>query len=388
MSETLIPAYYNTKINNHDWVIYMGGERYFPAYPTIHVEPEPEYPDYLTFEALEDGEIGWWTNPDSDVEVHVFWSKDRENWTEFTQNDDTADYISVSIGENLYCRGINLDGVSGQYALDADACNGFVQNSGKWNIKGNAMSLIDYNNITTMTEMVGNFYYLFSDEDGFKHGNTIDIVNANDFVLPATTLAYDCYAYMFNNCTSLISAPALPATTLASYCYYSMFGGCTSLTTAPVLPATELAYSCYSGMFQGCSSLTTAPELPATELADSCYRAMFEYCTSLTTAPALPATTLAGNCCQYMFQGCTSLTTAPELPATTLASYCYSGMFEGCTSLNYIRCLATDISATDCTANWLYSVSQNGTFVKNKDMNDWPAGTNGIPSGWTIENAQ
>lgn len=39
MSETLIPAYYNIKINNHDWAIYMGGERYFPAYPVKLVEP-------------------------------------------------------------------------------------------------------------------------------------------------------------------------------------------------------------------------------------------------------------------------------------------------------------------------------------------------------------
>ena len=42
MSETLIPGYYNTKINNHDWHIYIGGEKYFPAYPAKLVEPEPE----------------------------------------------------------------------------------------------------------------------------------------------------------------------------------------------------------------------------------------------------------------------------------------------------------------------------------------------------------
>lgn len=285
MSETLIPAYYNTKINNHDWAIYMGGERYFPAYP-IHVE-EPYNPvnEYLTFEALEDGEIGWWTHPNSDVEVHVFWSKNKENWVEFTQNDSTANYITVSSGENLYCRGINLDGVSGQYALDNDACNGFVQNSGKWNIKGNAMSLIDYNNMATMAEMVGNFYYLFSGDGGFKHGNTIDIVNANDFVLPATTLV------------------------------------------------------------------------------DYCYSNMFSYCTSLTTAP--------------------------ELPATTLVDYCYYGMFDKCTSLNYIKCLAVNgINLNNSTTNWVSGVASSGTFVKNSNATSWPTGSNGIPTNWTIEDAQ
>ena len=60
-------------------------------------------------------------------------------------------------------------------------------------------------------------------------------------------------------------------------------------------------------MFQDCTSLTTAPELPATTLGTSCYMNMFRGCTSLTTAPALPATTLANNCYAYMFSGCTSL---------------------------------------------------------------------------------
>ena len=345
--------------------------------------------DYLTFEALEDGEIGWWTHPDSDVEVHIFWSKDKENWTEFTQNDSTANYVSVSNGEKLYCRGINLNGVSGQYALDNDACNGFAQNSGKWNIKGNVMSLIDYNNMTTMTEMVGNFYYLFSD-DGFKHGNTIDIVNAIDFVLPATTLASDCYSYMFNGCTSLTTAPALPATTLADWCYYSMFRNCTSLTTAPALPATTLSDNCYNSMFNGCTSLTTAPELPATTLASDCYNSMFNGCTSLTTAPALPATTLADGCYYSMFGNCTSLTTAQELPATTLAEWCYSSMFNGCTSLNYIKCLAINgINKSNSTFRWVANVSVTGTFVKQPNVTEstWGRGNNGIPTNWTLKDA-
>ena len=34
-----------------------------------------------------------------------------------------------------------------------------------------------------------------------------------------------------------------------------MFGGCTGLSTAPELPATTLANDCYSYMFSNCSSL-------------------------------------------------------------------------------------------------------------------------------------
>ena len=194
------------------------------------------------------------------------------------------------------------------------------------------------------------------------------------------------FRYLFKNCTTIIevSESFLPATTLSDYCYSSMFFYCRNLTTAPELPATTLADDCYQRMFDGCSSLTTAPELPATTLADDCYLYMFSGCTSLTTAPALPATILSGNCYSSMFEDCTSLTTAPELPATTLVQGCYRQMFRDCSNLNYIKMLATDISATNCLSGWVSGVSSTGTFVKNANMTSLSTGTSGIPSGWTV----
>ena len=124
--------------------------------------------------------------------------------------------------------------------------------------------------------------------------------------------------------------------------------------------------------------------LPATTLADDCYSNMFEACSSLTQAPELPATTLAQSCYNSMFYGCNSLTAAPELPATTLANYCYENMFSSCVNLNYIKCLATDISATECLNNWVDAVQPTGTFVKAAGVT-YPTGGNGIPSGWTVE---
>ena len=205
--------------------------------------------------------------------------------------------------------------------------------------------------------------------------------------LPATTLANYCYNDMFLGCTRLASAPSLPATTLADYCYREMFWGCTNLTTAPELPATTLANNCYQNMFQDCRSLTSAPALPATTLAKACYYRMFGNCRSLTSAPELPATTLANNCYNRMFNSCMSLTSAPELPATTLAVGCYDSMFSGCINLNYIKCLATNISASDCTYNWVSGVqTSSGTFVKSAST-DWSSktGNDGIPAGWTVE---
>ena len=80
------------------------------------------------------------------------------------------------------------------------------------------------------------------------------------------------------------------------------------------------------------------------------------------------------------------MTTAPELRATDWGEGCYNGMFQNCTSLNYIKCLATDISASYCTTNWLKGVASTGKFVKAAGMESWTTGSNGIPNNWTIEN--
>ncbi len=161
-------------------------------------------------------------------------------------------------------------------------------------------------------------------------------------------LSEKCFASMFRDCKSLITAPELPATTLADYCYNYMFYGCTSLITAPELPATTLADYCYSCMFSGCTSLETAPALPATTLADHCYYAMFRGCTSLETAPALPATTLADYCYYCMFVECTSLEETPLLSASSLKEACYYAMFKGCTSLKKAKAIPAISLAKDC----------------------------------------
>lgn len=76
------------------------------------------------------------------------------------------------------------------------------------------------------------------------------------------------------------------------------------------------------------------------------------------------------------------------LPATKLTRDCYCEMFSGCTSLHYVKCLATNICSAYCTSYWLDGVSASGTFVKAKDMASWGSGVSGIPSGWTVEDAE
>lgn len=222
---------------------------------------------------------------------------------------------------------------------------GTFSSTATFDAEGNIMSLYYGDSYEGQTSLSGKghaFEYLF---------NNSMIRKADKLLLPATTLEGACYQGMFQNCTSLITAPELPATTIPTDSYYQMFNNCSSLTEAPELPAKDLGVSCYCGMFQDCTSLTTAPELPATTIPQDCYSDMFNGCTALVTAPELPATTLASNCYLNMFQNCTSLTTAPELPALTMEIACYNYMFDGCTSLVTAPKLPARTLANYCYSN-------------------------------------
>ena len=332
--------------------------------------------EYLTFNILSAGTINW-TAKSTAIAKTIDYKLNNGVWTSITSNtSSSAPTINVVKGDKIQFRGNNA-----QYATSESNYNSFSGSTASFEAEGNIMSLIYGDNFKNnlMISSTYTFNGLFRD--------CTKLVSAENLVLPTITLANCCYSYMFYDCKSLTTAPVLPATTLAGRCYNCMFQGCTSLTAAPALPATTLATYCYYQMFYGCTSLATAPALPATTLATYCYQGMFGSCTSLATAPALPAMTLAESCYRDMFYNCSSLTVAPELPATTLVNDCYHNMFQYCTKLNYIKCLATDISAYGCTSYWVEYVASTGTFVKNPNMTSWKTGTSGIPTGWTVQDA-
>ncbi|MBR1853465.1 MAG: hypothetical protein IJ794_10060 [Lachnospiraceae bacterium] len=120
-------------------------------------------------------------------------------------------------------------------------------------------------------------------------------------------------------------------------------------------------------------------------MEEFCVAYLFYGGESLTAAPALPAATLAVGCYEAMVCGCKSLTQAPELPTTTLAAQCYYFMFYNCKGLNKVTCLATDISASGATEDWLSGVAATGTFTKAEGVEGWTTGASGIPEGWTVE---
>lgn len=236
----------------------------------------------------------------------------------------------------------------------------------------------------------------WADSPCYVYGNTMSLIGGDDFARLRKVKDY-AFARFFSDYDEVLDHSwvmskedeelLLPATTLAKNCYERMFSGCVGLTAAPKLPAITLVEWCYSAMFSGCEGLTTAPELPATTIATLCYHIMFYGCTGLTTAPELPATTLAEECYANMFGGCTSLTAAPELPATTLAAGCYGSMFYGCKNLAYIKAMFTTTPGSSYTNNWVKNVKATGTFVKNSAATWDVTGNNGVPTGWTVKTA-
>jgi hypothetical protein len=221
--------------------------------------------------------------------------------------------------------------------LTADA--GYDSGKGVWTITVAVGETVQfYGNGTSITSYGNNSVRIaFGSADVYIYGNIMSLVDEENFATATELTDADAFSYLFSYNSQLYNHDTyelvLPATTLAARCYQSMFSDCTNLTTAPALPATTLAEGCYSGMFVGC----------------------------------------------------TNLTTAPVLPATTLADYCYFNMFNGCTKLNSVTCLATNISASNATTNWLSSVAATGTFTKAAGMEGWTTNSaSGIPSGWTV----
>ena len=326
-------------------------------------------PNYLAFQAVEDGALVSIRKYGSLEAPSLEYSNDLVEWTEFDFRTQPTIELAKA-GDKVYFRNAD-DGVAAGFSLSSHGYYAFNM-SGSIAASGNIMSLIDKSCASTTIPCANCFYGLFE--------NCTSLTSAPE--LPATTLAEYCYTAMFSGCTKLVTAPTLPATTLSESCYHSMFEGCTKLAAAPELPATTLTENCYGGMFYGCTSLATAPTLPATTLAEACYDCMFYGCTSLETAPALPATILAVNGYNSMFFGCTNLTTAPALPATTLANGCYNAMFRNCSKLNKVEVGFTDWGENN-TSNWLNGVAATGDFICPDELSK-KYGASYIPENWAV----
>ena len=276
----------------------------------------------------------------------------RDNYDGSIVPSSTAQYIKVN-GSNP-----SVGTIIRLYRPETTACcfgnggdNGSyirIHGTAKTKVSGNMASLIGFSE----TIPAACFRYMF-----YKSY----IVDASELELPWTTLSGYCFVRMFYASEKIIEPPTLKATTIAPYCYLYMFRGCTALTKpCPItFDTVDTTTNSFQEMYHS-TSITTV------------------------TVPKLHFTN--GARIIGMFRGCTNLTTATiEVFDETIPANAYQHLFRDCTGLETVTCMANSFHA-NAFADWLLNASATGTFIKDKDTT-WSTGTSGIPSGWTIKNA-
>ena len=362
--------------------------------PWVSYTEEPERVDYnkteeekmpitpLTFEILSDGVVAWTFNSTASTSYlpwtvwKMHYKKNggelQELGTEFPSTTSNAtsytDTISVTRGDVIEfidtCE-TSRNGAGG----DTYCSHSFSGTTAQFKVKGNIASTIYGDN--------------FSGKESF----------------PGSGKEYQLYGF-FKDCVTLVDASMIYINLTgdsAQESYMSMFSGCKNMAHGPkYLPGGRLSTRWYQNMFYGCEKLLEAPEFtsPITCAYTNCCYSMFSGCTSLVKAmpvvgsPNMGSFRKQGNDGYFekMFAGCTSLEIAPELPWLSVKDNAYVEMFNGCTKLKQVKCLATTLN-TNSTTNWLNGVSASGTFMKSASMAGWTSGADGIPNGWTIEDA-
>lgn len=288
-------------------------------------EKSSSIPDYLCFTALEAGQFTL-TIPAAVTPTYlsyIEWSKDGRTWN---HTDNTSEAVTIDVqvasGDKVYWRG-----------------SGVCMND-------STHAQINYCSVFTQTEDTPNFVV---------SGNLVSLIALSDFDYEVTRAC--AFANLFNGNEKLTDAETLILPMFgaaATYLFYMTFKNCSNLAKAPILNLTRTTSNCCFEMFRG-TALTTMPELPDIALSNYCYSGMFRE-TNIEKA-VLPSS------------------------ATTLVTSCYSNIFSGCMHLKYVKCLATDISATNCITNWLNNVSSTGIFIQAEGVT-WPRGASGIPTGW------
>lgn len=207
----------------------------------VHYNPKQiDYSkEYLTIENIGDNALNVSMVLMSDQSpIAISYKASSSDWVE------TSDVITVNPNESIYVKATLTpiaNGGIGTFVMNGDTTCA---------VKGNIMSLLFGDDFKDKTDLSG-YDWAFC---GLFAG-CLQIVDASNLILAATTLSIVCYHAMFHSCTNLVKAPLLLATTLADECCVFMFGQCTSLTKAPKLLATRLANGCYAHMFSGCANL-------------------------------------------------------------------------------------------------------------------------------------
>lgn len=203
------------KVGSADCRVYLGDTCVYSGdTPTPHDYSQ----DYLTFRALEDGTFSFGNNIEYSLDSGSTW---------VTLPSGTAS-PTVTSGNTILWKASGLTPTSSSGI-------GTFSSTRSFEVEGNIMSLLYGDNFVGQVDLSGkNYAFIIL----FKR--CTKLINAENLVLPAMTLAEGCYKQMFTVCSSLTTAPVLPAKTLTKFCYQQMFDNCTSLNSVTCL-ATDIS---------------------------------------------------------------------------------------------------------------------------------------------------
>ena len=321
-----------------------------------------EMPNYLCFTALEDGTFTFAKyNLGIAYFTYIEYSIDEgATWTRLTNTNNESLSITtptISAGGKVYWRGI-----ANRYRLNNN-WRGSFNSTANFSISGNIMSILVANECDKTTALTSNNQGAFGQI--FKDINTL--VSAEDLVLPATTLA--------------------------EYCYYEIFANCANLATPPKeLPATNILNNSYNGMFKQ-SGIMSVPSMPELNIESSdAMGYMFYQCTSLVIGEndRIKIRNISPSATWSLRNIFTNSNKSTYCPIDIL----YTGALpQGCmyyacayTKVKYMKMLATDISASNATTNYLgwSPNSSDCIFVKNINATWVDGNSSSVPSNWTI----
>ncbi len=316
----------------------------------------------------------------------VEYSKDKLTWN--TINFDTLNPQTITLeqGEKLYLR--NDTGVFNFH----DVRNGTVDyytsitSTNTINVGGNTNSLFDYTNMSgvDVSSTVGGLCRLFK--------QSVNLINANDIVIPQTTYPDFFVTEMFDRCESLVTTPNLNNVVNMGYGSCSqMFGYCYSLVTPPDFNSVTYTgtRSGFSWCFHDCTSLTRTPSFNSlTSIGPYGFNQAFTNCSNLTDImfDTSNITSLPESAFNMSFMN-TKIKTGLYLGnVTELGKDSLYRLYRNCSFLSVVYCPNVSSWDTSKTNNWLSgagtSVSGTKTAYKYSDISI-PTSDSGIPSGWT-----
>ncbi len=201
--------------------------------PSWSQESETTESGYLGFTATEGNTTVRLNKKGSPNNINLQYSKNGGNWTNYTVGND----ITLVKGDKVEFK-----------APDNHPNTTFSKLFGSYhNAKASGFANADEDYLT------GDFYYFSFSNNVEASGNVATLLSSGSI----SSLPDYAFAGLFQNCTTLLSAPSLPdaSVALSKYCYAGMFFQCTKIQSAPELPATTLKDHCYTYMFAGCERL-------------------------------------------------------------------------------------------------------------------------------------